>query len=244
MYGLYRTVRDRLRRYLMASETLTVDGLTGASTLTVADSDSFGFEGLIDEYPTVVLMDNETTGERTDTGILGAELINVDSVDGPTINLASNLTGDWLTSKISTVTRAPAGVTVRQVVIGDLEVINIFPTICVVPANKTREWYTLSGTWETMNIDFMIYVQHGNTELATIDLLKITDVVEWILMSNLHLAPQGSTDLTNITSRAIVPNVDYGIVQKGSTFLKAAKVTWTGEVYITREYLHGQNPYY
>jgi len=244
MYGLYKTVRDRLKRYLMASESLTADSLIGTNTVTVADSDSFEFQGLTDDYPTVILMDNETTGQRIEEGYAGAELINVSSVDGPTITFDSNLTDDWLLSKSSTITRAAGGVPVRQVVIGDLEVINVFPTVCVVPMNKTRDWYILSGTWEVMSIDFMIYVEHGGTELATIDLLKVTDVVEWILMSNLHLAPQGSSDLTNITSRAIVSNVDYGVVQKGSAFLKAAKVTWTGEVCITREYLHGQKPYY
>jgi hypothetical protein len=148
-----------------------------------------------------------------------------------------------LTDNGSIIRRAPGGVPVEDVKIGDLAVVTKFPTVCIVPTNKSIEWTAISLSKDTISIDFLIYVSEGDTERATIDLLKLTDVVEWILMSNLHIKPEGQHQDYEVTSAAMVRNIDYGTIQKGSEFLKASKLTWTAELVYARDYLFNQAPY-
>jgi hypothetical protein len=93
---------------------------------------------------------------------------------------------------------------------------------------------------DTMSIDFMIYVDGADTDRATEDMLKITDVVEYILMTNLHIPPTGATKDYQVTSHAKINTIDYGTVQKGSQFIKASRITWDADMYLWRGYLTAQ----
>ncbi len=243
MYSLYRSIKDRMERYLRASTLLTQNAAAGSQILHVEDAKYFGFEGLNKYCPHIILMDSRTTGERTeDGGYSGAELIKVENVDisGNTIYLQTPLKNDWLLSRTAEIARAPGEVIVNDVVIGDLQVVQKFPTVCVNPTSKSMQWYTMPGsTNEKCNIEFLVYVAGGGTEQATTDLLKLTDAVEWILMSNLHIQVSEEISQYAVTSAALVDNISYGVIQKGSEFLKASKLSWTGNVTMLRDYLLG-----
>jgi len=241
MYNIYKAIQHRMQKFLMAEATLTANASAGDGSITVDDATLFDFEGLNGHVPTVILMDNNTTGKRLGSGYAGAELIDVSSVDTDTniITFSTNLQRNWLTSATSVVMRAPGSTVVKKVVIGDLAVIKQFPTICVVPTNETLDWFTMpGGTRETVTIDFMIYAEEGDTETATEEVLRLTEVVKWILMSNLHIQERNADSVYAVTSKAMVSNIDYGMIQKGSEFLKAVKLTWTGELYMQRDYMY------
>jgi hypothetical protein len=238
-------MKERTKRYLMAQGEILTDITEGQTEVKVNNIDDFGFDGLIEFFPTVIFMDNNTTGEIVEGEISGGELIDVLSVDVTTgiMKFRTPVKRDWLISDGAYVRRAPGGVPIKSVVIGDLSVVSNFPTVCINPTNKSIDWYTLSSTKENVSIDFLVYIENGNTEMATLELLKITDVVEWILMSNLHIKPYNESEECSVTSYAMVKNIDYGVIQKGSEFLKAAKLTWEAELHYVRDYVIGQIPY-
>lgn len=240
MYNLYKAIHHRMQKFLTAETTLTSDASAGSSTLNVTDATLFDYEGLNDNVPTIMLMDNDTSGKKSGSGFQGAELIDVDSVDTDTntITTQTNLSSSWLASNGALIRRAPGSQVVKEVIIGDLAVVKKFPTVCVVPTNETIDWFTMpGGTIENITIDFMIYTAGGDTETATEEMLKLTKVVKWILMSNLHIQVSGTDSVYSVTSKAIVSNIDYGYIQKGSELLKSSKLTWNGDLYVLREYL-------
>jgi len=245
MYNIYKAIHHRMEKFLMASSSLSADASAGAFSLQVEDASYFGFEGLIPKIPYVAIMDDNTTGLPTaDAGFEGVELIQVSRVDTDTntIFFETALENNWTTADNALIQRAPGETIIRKVVIGDLAVINDFPAVCVVPTNESLDWWTMpGGTKETVSIDFMVYVSEGDTETATEDLLKVTSVIKWILMSNLHIQVKGASSVYGVTSKAIVSNIDYGVIQKGSEFLKAGKLTWTGELYVLRDYMYQQS---
>ena len=245
MAKLYSTVKKRLERYLTASSTLSANATTGDKSITVTNANDFGFQGLIDQYPNLILMDNNTSGEPTSTGFRGAEIIEALDVDISTgvITLNTPLTRDWTTANAAYAKRAPAGVPIKDVKIGDLAVVSKVPTICVVPTNESIEWSAFHTSKERITIDFMVYVDKGDTERATTFLLEITAVVKWILMSNLHIKPEDDSSETSVTSYALVEDVDYGSIAKGSEFLKSSRLTWVGDIYVGRDYLYLNPPY-
>lgn len=247
MYSIYSTVKERLSRYLMAESLLLEDSFSGSNELSIASEDinSFNEDSLNDIYPHLILMDENTTGERDATGFEGAELVIVTSLDHSKgkIYLRDPLKRDWLSSAKSHIRRSPGGVPVAEVKIGDIKVVSRYPTVCVVPTTKSIQWFTLNSTKDTVSIDVMIYVESGDTEQGTIDMLKISDVVEWIMMSNLHLKVEGAVSPYAVTSNAGVKDVNYGVIQKGNEFLKASKVSWFGELHIDRSYLVGKPRY-
>jgi len=247
MYRLYSTVKERLARYLMADTTLGFDVSAGDRTITLADNfKSFGFESLNDLYPTIGLMDDNTDGSPDGLGgFIGIDLIDLTDVDTSTgvVTSQSEILNNWTQANGTIVQRAPAGVFVKRVVIGDLSIITDYPTVCVVPTNKTIEWSALHTSIDRVSIDIMIYTESGDTEQGTIDMLKLTDVVEWMLMSNLHLTVENAVNPYEVTSAAMVKNIDYGVVQKGNEFLKVSKIIWEGELHKTRDYLPGNLPY-
>lgn len=240
MYDIYKSIQDRMRKFLTAETTLSSDASIGDTFVNVTDATNFGFEGLNDNVPNIIFMDDNTSGKKIQGGLEGTEPVIVSSVDTDTniVTFESPLTRAWTTTDGAYIQRFPGETVVNRVIIGDLQVNTKYPLICVVPTNETMDWFTMpGGTRETFTIDFMIYVSDGDTESATEELLKLTKVVKWILMSNLHIQVRGADSIYGVTSKAIVSNVDYGVIQKGSEFLKAAKLTWTGEVYMLRDYL-------
>jgi len=241
MYNLYRAVQQRLETLLTAEATLTSDLLTGETEVFVDDATNFGTESIIGDYNNILLYDSATTGKRIEGGYQGTEIVNADSVyvTSNKINLKTAVTRDWLTSSSAKIKRAPAGINVHDVIYGDLSVIKKFPSVCVSPTTESMEWVFFYGSKETVNMEIMVYVQQSGSENALKDVTKLADAIKWILMSNLHITPIGESAPT---SRAIVPSVEYGNIQKGSTFLKAARINWTGEVYYDRNYVVGQSP--
>lgn len=245
MYKIYTTVKERLQRYLMAESFIKEDLMAG-STVVKIDGVAMDFtsESLNDITPHLLLMDSDSTGERTQEGFNGCELLTVKNIgsDG-TLTLSSPVERNWLVSNGSLVRRAPGGVAVINVVIGDLKVVSKFPTICVVPADKNIDWAALALTKDSVNINIIAYIESGNTEMGTIDALKLTDVIEWIMMSNLHLKVEGGFEPWQLTSNAGIKNVDYGVIQKGNEFLKACKMTWFGEIYKDRTDIYERHTY-
>jgi len=245
MYKLYKAIKDRMERYLRASTILTDDASAGDLTISVEDARYFGFDGLNRHVPYVILMDSNTTAERLEDGsFYGGELIKVETVDisANTITFQTPLQEDWLVSNAAWVSRAPGEVVVNDVVIGDLAVVQKFPTVCVNPTNKKMQWYTMpGGTKETCNIEFIIYVEGGGTEQASIDMLKLSEAVEWILMSNLHIQVADETSEFAVVSASLVGDTNYGLIQKGSEFLKSAKLSWSGDIIMVRDYLYNKD---
>jgi hypothetical protein len=243
MYRLYLAVKDRIEKYLTARSSLVANASAGDDHVFVANGTYFDFEGLYSKIPYVILSDANSTGERIDGGFRGMELIKVDNVNynNGEIKFKTNLQNSWTTANSAYVQRAPGEVPVNNVVIGDIEVVKQFPCICIVPVNKTMDWFTMpGGTRETITIDFMIYITDENSEESTLDMLRLTDVVEWILMSNLHIQVADADTIYEVTSVALAKNIDYGVIQKGSTFLKSSKITWVADLYVMRDYLAGR----
>ena len=240
MWRIYQAMKNRMSQYLLAESTLISNSSVGSNIITLSSTDDFEAEGINNEYPQCILVDNNTTGRQIAGGVEGAEVVELDIVYGNNIQLKAPLQNDWLVSNNARLKRAPNGVPIDDVIIGDLAVIPKFPVVCLLPISKAISWKTFSGTVEKINIDFMVYAVDDDTENATISVLKTTDVVEWILMSNLHIQPVGYTNSYEVTSQAIVSNIDFGVIAKGSTFLKAAKLTWTADMYFWRGYLTNQ----
>jgi len=230
----------------MGNANLSVDASSGQKLAYVDNVTDFGFDGLNKEFAHVLIMDDDTTGRPIEGGIEGAELIEIDSVDIPTnlITFKTNLENSWTTAKNTTIVRAPGGIPVKTVRMGDVRVVKQFPAVTVIPRNKNIEWVLMpGGTKETMNIDFMVYTRSQGGETTIEDNIKLTDVVEWILMSNLHIHPYEHTDPNEVTSKAGVGSIEYGVIQKGSEFINSARVSWSGDIYYIREYLFRQHDY-
>lgn len=240
MWRIYQAMKDRMAQYLLAESNLTANAHQGSDIITVEYTSDFNAEGINNSYPQCILVDKNTTGIQIPGGLEGTEVVEIDTIDNSNISLRSNLSNNWLVSNNARLKRAPNGVPIDDVIIGDLAVIPKFPVVCVIPVSKSIQWKTFSGTMETVGIDFMVYSVDDDTENAQISLLKVTDVVEWILMSKLHIHPFGFTLDREVTSNAIVSSIDYGTIAKGSTFLKAAKLTWTADLYFWRGYLTSQ----
>ena len=242
MYHLYKAVKDRMERLLMAEVNLSQDSLSGTKKIYLESTEDFNWQNFNSKYPEIIIQDSDSTGRQISGGYEGIPQYSVVDIDGPNseITIQGSFTKDWTVANEAKIRKAPDGLLVRDVRIGDLAVIQIFPTICVVPTTKRIEWKTLSGTMDTMSIDFIIYVDGADTDRATEDMLKITDVVEYILMTNLHIQPEGATRDYQVTSHAKINTIDYGVVQKGSQFIKASRITWEADMYLWRGYLTRQ----
>jgi len=240
MYRLYRGVKERLSNLVSAKSFLTEDAHIGDSTIKVQDATYFGIEAMNNSFPTLLLMDNSSTGKKIAGGFQGTELVYLKNIYDNTIELQSPLTRDWLVSKTSEVRRAMAGIPIEKIILGEIAVANKFPYISVIPMRKGIEWRTLSGTMDKVVIDFIVYVKGEGTEESFEMVMKVADCIEWILMSNLHIQPYGMSGNYQKTSMAMVTSVNYGTIQKGSEFLKAATLTWEADLYFWRGYLTSQ----
>jgi len=240
VYRIYQAIKNRMSDFLMAQANLTVSCSAGQNYIDVDDATNFTTEAINNSFPTVILMDNSTSGKKTSTGYKGAELIDVEKVETNRIYFQTSTSRAWELGSSAVVRRAPGGVPFRNVFIGDRRVIKAFPALCVIPINKTIEWHTLSGTMDKVNVDFLVYVRDTDTEEAEIELLKVCDAIEWILMSNLHIQPYGYNKDREKASVSKVNTIDYGIVNKGSEFLKAARLSWSADLYFWRGYLTRQ----
>ena len=240
-YNLYDTVKKRFERLITASALLVSDANAGSVYLYCTDLDNFCEDNFILQYNEIILMDKNTTGQRTETGYFGAEVLKISRINYASniIELETPLTRSWTVANTTKVKLCPSGVVVSNIYIGDIKVAKDFPCISINPVSKSTEWVFFQGTKETIGIDFSVYVKDAASEKATEDLMKLTDVVEWVLMSNMHIVPKGQT---NPTSKAMVKNIEYGSIQSGSTFLKASKLNWSADLYIDRWYVYLKGP--
>lgn len=240
MYRIYQAVADRMEQLLLAQTTLKNNALVGTDRLIVNDTSNFGTDALQNDQPTFILMDANTTGKKIQGGFEGTEVINARDIYGDTIILKEPLKRAWNVSDSTIIKRAPNGVPVDKIILGDIEVAQKFPYISVIPISKNIEWKTLSSTNDNISIDFVVYLRDEDTQKALKKVLILTDAVEWILMSNLHIKPIGFRKAYEQTSVAMVKSIDYGTIQKGSEFLKAATLHWEASLHFWRGYLTAQ----
>lgn len=240
-FNLYDTVRKRFERLIMPSATLILDAAAGNTRLYCNDLSNFGEDNFILQYNDIILMDKNSTGQKTETGYFGSEILKVSGINYAqnVIELQTPLTRAWTVANQSFVKLCPSGVVVKDVYIGDINVAKDFPCVSINPVSKSTSWAFLQGTKEVITIDFSVYVKDAISGAATDDLMKLTDIVEWILMSNMHIIPK---DQEQPTSQSMVKDIQYGVIQKGSTFLKASKLTWSADLYIDRFYIYGKEP--
>jgi hypothetical protein len=244
MYHIFKAVKNRLEDLLMAEAFLSEDSLTGTSRIKLTNTSNFNWQNFNKKYPEIIMQDNTPacTGRVISGGYEGMPSYNVQSINNSSNEIVVNSTfeKDWTVANQSKIRKAPSGILVKDIRIGDLQVVQVFPTICVVPTSKRIEWKTLSGTKDNIGIEFIIYVEGADTERSTEDMMKITDMVEYILMTNLHISPVGADKDYQVTSHAMINSIDYGVVQKGSQFLKASRISWEADMYLWRGYLTAQ----
>lgn len=242
MYHIFIAVKNRIQNLIMASEPLIEDSLVGTNTIKLGDSKNFIWENFNKRYAQVILQDNDSTGRRVSGGYEGMTEYTIIDIDNESneLRISGEFEKNWTVANNSKIRRSPGGILVKDVRIGDLEVINQFPTICLVPNSKRLEWKTLSATQDTISLDFLVYIEGADTDRATEDMLKVTDVLEYILMTDLHIKPLGAEQEYQVTSHAKINSIDYGTIQKGSQFVKASRITWDADLYHWRGYLTSQ----
>jgi len=240
MYPLYKALANRVEELLKAETPLIQDSLTGSTRLSVSDSDLFNWRSLNLTNNDVLIFDDDSTGVPTEDGFEGYEANFIQNVFENEIILVNGVSRDWLASKNAIIQRAPGGKILKDVFIGDREVISNYPSISIVPSSKSFDWQFLSGTRDTVRVDFIVYADDYKSETATEVQLKLTDALEHILNTNLHIQPLGATKEYQRTSKAFVTNINYATIEKGSEFIKASQITWEAELHTWRAYLTSQ----
>ena len=240
-FHLLEAMKKRLEFFFLTKSNLTVDASAGDTTITVDDVSQFSTEGLREDFKRVLVWDNNTTGRLIQGGREGADQNVIKDVAAKNIYLEEPLSKDFLVSDGSIITRAPAGVRVKDIILGDVRVRAKYPAITIVPRGRAIDFTTFSGTQEKFTIDFMIYIKDDDTQDAMGQMLLLSDALLWILMSNQHIAPTNSTFDFEVTSKAHVRTIDYGTIEKGSEFIKACKLSWEADMYIWRSYISSQN---
>lgn len=238
MYRVFKAMEERMTELLMGSSELTVDAAAGSKEITVANSELFGLKALNDYYGTVMLKDDNTTGEiGLDGQIEGVEFVKVDHISGDKVVLQTPLENSWSTANNALVVRAPNEVIIQDVIMGDVRVETSYPAVCIIPSSKQISWVTLSGTMDAISIDFIVYSRDTDTESGVESVIKLADVIEHILMHNIHINLKDCEYQFERTSKSIVSNVDYATIQKGSEFLQAARLNWKADLYTWRLYV-------
>ncbi len=242
MYFLADAMVNRLKCFFMAQSNLTEDALVGNNFVKVDSTEHFSTQALRRDLNECLIWDDTTIGKPSPAGgFIGADSNSIKGVSNDTIFFEKPLTRNFLLSNNPIVIRAPAGERVRAIVLGDIKVELKYPAIIVEPRSKSIEFTTLSGTTDTFNLDFIVYVKDDKTQDAVRSLLKITDTLEHVLMTNLHIAPSNSKFAFEVTSKAQVKSIDYGVIPKGNEFMKASRVSWEGDIYFWRSYFSAQN---
>jgi len=166
--------------------------------------------------------------------ILYNKIVSVDRENG-IINLETPL--QVAVPAGSLVRRAPGYATIKQVLQGDVAVLNAFPSIIIAPQEMDREWITLpTGASETFNFNIIVYVKDEDGEKAMMTLMSATGELDDLLISDLHLRiPTEPGKQPGLLYDSRVTRINYGFVQKEATMLKAANITWYGKEWILRE---------
>lgn len=238
---LFEAMKNRIEYFFLEKVNITVDAAAGSRFIKVDSTSPFSVQGISRDFNNVLIWDNTTTGKLIQGGYQGADLNRIENVSNrTTIKLEEPLTRDFPVSQCPILVRAPGGVRLRSVILGDVRVRAKYPAITVVPKTKNINWTTMSGTTDKVVIDFMTYVKDDDTQDASLAIYRLTDALEWLLMSNLHIVPLNSRYKFEVTSKATVTNIDYGNVSKGSEFLKASRITWEADQYFWRMFTTAQ----
>ncbi len=234
------SIRDRLKGYFLTRVRITADALIGEKKIKVESTTAFSTQSIIKDLNQIVLWDDTTTGKPIQGGKIGVQFLTVKDITEDTIYFDQPLTRNYLLADNPVVLRAPGGERLNSINLGDIRVKPQYPAIVIIPNSLSPQWTTLSGTTDTIKIDFVVYVKDDDSEQATIALMKITDALEWILRSNLHIAPTNAVYTFEKTSKAYVTNVSYGTIAKGNEFLKAATIAWEADAYIWQSFVTAQ----
>jgi len=102
---------------------------------------------------------------------------------------------------------------------GDQNLIPKFPAVCVEPGELTR---TIDGTRRAQNdfeVFLMVYVSKiGDVQVTSKKVLEVAEAISDVLESDVQM--------NNTVIWGHVSNVTPGIVQKGNTLLRAARLRW------------------
>ena len=240
MYNFTQSIKQRLEFYFLGKVNATASALTGEKKIVVDSTSPFTSQAIIKNLNQIILWDDTTTGKLIQGGYEGAQILSIKDVTDDTIYFEEPLTRDYLLSNNPIVLRAPGGERLNSVILGDVRVKAKYPAIIIVPSSVSPNWTTLSGTTDKIVINFIVYVKDDDSEDTTRVLLKITDALEWILRSSLHIPPTNAKYVFERTSKAYVTNISYGTIEKGSEFLKAATITWEGDAYIWQSFITKQ----
>jgi len=229
MIDIVLALKKRIERFMLASSATTEDASVGSNQIKIDIVDAMFFD-IVKQYksrPKIgIYIEN--------TNILTLHKVeHVDRATG-TLTISPNLVDNVPSG--SFVERWPGQERFNRVYIGDVEVIYDLPAIVIAPMNMQREWVTLpTGADEKFNIDISIYVQDDGNEESTLTLLSAAQELDDLLMADLHIRipvlPESPADHVY---NSLVTQVDYGYIQKGTAFIKAAQLHWFATEYMLR----------
>lgn len=229
MIDIALALKKRIERFMLADSATTAAASVGDNTIQIDTTDAMFFD-VVRHYksrPKIGIY-------IEDTQILTLHKIeDVDRETG-TLTISPNLVDNVPAG--SAVERWPGQERFYRVYIGDVEVIQDLPAIVISPMNMQREWVTLpTGTDEMFNIDISVYVKDDGHEESTLTLLSAAQELDDLLMADLHLRipviPESPADRVY---NSLVKQIDYGYIQKGTAFIKAAQLHWFATEYMLR----------
>ena len=179
------SVRRIISRWTITSTPLRVDANSGDTILTVRTAIRFQ----AGNQCTLISMDN-----RGETNLYIKRI-----VDPTHIELVSPLQYDFPVSENPVLNKTINGLFVQGIYIGDPDPIPFYPAITVNGTGRDSEWITMDSTKEIYNVDINIYVQDSSQEAGYRFLLKMADIVQNGLKSNIYplVAPYSTSAITS-----------------------------------------------
>lgn len=263
MFSMMQSLKNRILYFFCTESVLVEDAFAGDDVLIVDNVTQFDSPAIRRCLNTILLEDGNTTGRKrpfnveTNQNLIDAGEVDrtyfsgtetaqiLDIVNGSgnltkRIKLEAPLQRDWLVSDNAKLTRAPNGWKIQNIYLGDIRVNLKYPAIVIIPDSKSIDWTTMSGTTDTITTELMVYIKDDDTEEATEALMKVTDALEWVLMTELHLTPTDAIYVHEKSSRSYVRNVQYSTIRKGDEFIKASTMTWEADLYFWRSLISAQ----
>lgn len=235
MYNLTIALRNRIRDYLVASTYTTqiYTANTDPAIVHVSNSHNFNVWWAMKNKPEIFIRESITKQ------VYNCEIKDV-NIDTNTITLNAPI--DATLNVGTLIKRAPNYEEIKCVLIGDPDVIDDYPAICISPGNKAIEWQVLLGTKETFHFNIITHVKEDNQENSTLTLLRITQDLEDLLNADLHLkvTREDYPDQYNRVYNSLVNSVEYGFSVKNE-FLKSSKMAWFGDEFWMKYFLADNN---
>lgn len=229
MIDVVLALKKRIERFMLADSATTQQANAGDTIIYINPVDSQFFD-LVPQYksrPKIgiyiedsnIMTLHKIESVNRQTGEIGISPALVDNVPAG-----------------SAVERWPGQERFYRVYIGDVEVIYDLPAIVISPMSMKREWVTLpTGADEMFNIDISIYVKDDGNEESTLTLLSAAQELDDLLMADLHLRiPTNLESPSDRVYNSLVSQIDYGYIQKGTAFIKAAQLHWFATEYVIR----------